>query len=951
MHTVSFPTLIEKEGKGDDKKIKESDLSDQKEECSTEKKPYIETQHSHISENIEEKPSSENESSFNGFSKSLIHIINLFIDNERSHTALTIVSDNTILSKNLLTNQEAKLTSDIKEIDNVVLSKPIVLESSGKIDSIQSSGNCSEEHLVEAPFPFNQPDTANIHSNIISIKAKSLDSFLSPKNGFDHFTILRNRIYIDDDSLLTNFVPVFNMTESISENAFMSQNQYYDPYFSVDSGHSSDRCMEQDKKMNDLKSRLEDVVKAGNDFQLKSSEEEYGGKLLTPDDERSSDSGFRDKGSLSESVEDTCDEKYNLEDIDAELDEYTIKNIDKEDFKYYEQFVENDQHTTPGWFLHMKPEAIKGEVKDSGWLSQSTEDDERLPLTMDAEFAAAIRNELKEKLPCAQQIEKVEEETSPEQEPTTDKFPYPSQLSPIYEEQESNQSSLQLNDSSPAFILPPPEIKTDTFEEDIVKAFESLESSKNGVIIEDLEGDNGLMVFNEEKIIVDDDVLIVDTETNEATLIESPKPHSHLAFILTKKEPEICFSDDSPEINSDIYILTPDNEPLTPNSVDTDSHSSPENANMSGLFLSPCSIRSDLFDSGPPSLPFDLGQSLEEVEDIPVNEEMTIDNRITDNLCETKEDLITCKSSDLSHHGGNETDSLKESNAELIEIKDKDHTDLLGTSHNDMKIFIENEECSAKCDIEVTVNQCSPANSDIIHNFLPEDKELKHLKAQEEIDKLLSLSNKQNMIEITNHINSTTTLKHDWLKDLFTNNMIDDELNDTEDKSHINTNLQKNDWPTITELFSEKSMEKPEQNNCLKPNITSTLVLMSPDLNSTESKSLASSFPSTPSSEENKIVAMSAEDSDSDKIAKPTTLSLQNDASGAPMPSPEDAEKGWRPTICQLKELTDQAAADGEEMTTSFIEPDENGTYTPDWESDISDSSSSEFVYKVKPNI
>lgn len=50
-------------------------------------------------------------------------------------------------------------------------------------------------------------------------------------------------------------------------------------------------------------------------------EDDEDGKLLTPDDERSSDSGFRDKGSLSESVEDGCDEKYNLEDIEAELEQ------------------------------------------------------------------------------------------------------------------------------------------------------------------------------------------------------------------------------------------------------------------------------------------------------------------------------------------------------------------------------------------------------------------------------------------------------------------------------------------------------------------------------------------------------------------------------------------------------------------------------------------------------
>ncbi|CAH1397361.1 unnamed protein product [Nezara viridula] len=867
----------------------------------------------------------------------------------------------TTLNKNVFLKQEdidsTKMESSISSgniseehlvevpIDEKKFSKKVVLSSPRTIGT-----SSSEEHFVEAPFPFNQPEPVDVHSNITNVKAKSLDSFLSPKNGYEHFVTLRNGLYVEDDSHITNFIPVFNMTESVSENAFMSQNLYYDPYFSVDSGHSSDRCIEQDKKMNDLKNRLEDVVKSGSDFQLKNSEEEYGGKILTPDDERSSDSGFRDKGSLSESVEDTCDEKYNLEDIDAELDEFTLKNIDiKEDLKYYEQLVEPDQEITSGWFLHVRPESTTVDSKDSGWLSQSTEDEERLPLTIDAEFAAAIRNELKEKLPCAQQVEKTEEDASPEQEPATDKFTYPSQLSPILEEQESNQSSLQLNDCSPVFVLPLPEIKTDTFKEDIVKAFESLESSKNGIIMEDLEDGNGLMVFSDDRIIVDDDVLIVDTETNEATLIESPKPQSHLAFILTKKEPESFIDNDSPEVNSDVYVLTPDNAPLTPNSVNTDSHSSPENANMSGLFLSPCSIRSDLFDSGPPSLPFDLGQSLEEVEDIPACEETVIEN-FTPEICNgnASDHIID---NDISILKGNEAEVIDNKKVDVIQVElTKDSTNNLLEPLSTLQEHEENNKKSYS--IEVNLDPLCPANSNLKRS-LADEKVPKHLRAEEEIDRLLSRSNKENEIENTNHLNSNSALRNDWLKDLFTNNINSSEINSKEDKNHVNGNLRKTDWPTIEELVYEKRSEKTEQNNCLKPNITSTLALMSPDLSSADSKSLASSFSSTPSSDENKTVAMSTEDSDSskssEKLAKPNTLNLKSDASGAPMPSPEDAEKGWRPTICQLMELTDQAAADGEEMTTSFIEPDENGIYTPDWESDISEeqsSSSGEFVWK-----
>ncbi|KAJ9591249.1 hypothetical protein L9F63_002214, partial [Diploptera punctata] len=61
-------------------------------------------------------------------------------------------------------------------------------------------------------------------------------------------------------------------------------------------------------------------------------------KHSTPDDERSSDSGFRDKGSLSESCEDACDEKYNLEDIEAELEE----TFNKGGFTYVDKHDDNE---------------------------------------------------------------------------------------------------------------------------------------------------------------------------------------------------------------------------------------------------------------------------------------------------------------------------------------------------------------------------------------------------------------------------------------------------------------------------------------------------------------------------------------------------------------------------------------------------------------------------------
>ncbi|XP_067005607.2 uncharacterized protein [Anabrus simplex] len=91
----------------------------------------------------------------------------------------------------------------------------------------------------------------------------------------------------------------------------------------------------------DFSSRFQ-IEESETAVELDDDGEDFGldvAKHSTPDDERSSDSGFRDKGSLSESCEDACDEKYNLEDIEAELEEtfnkggfnYVVKGIDGEE--------------------------------------------------------------------------------------------------------------------------------------------------------------------------------------------------------------------------------------------------------------------------------------------------------------------------------------------------------------------------------------------------------------------------------------------------------------------------------------------------------------------------------------------------------------------------------------------------------------------------------------------
>uniref|UniRef100_A0A224XG87 Putative catalytic domain of protein tyrosine kinase n=1 Tax=Panstrongylus lignarius TaxID=156445 RepID=A0A224XG87_9HEMI len=802
-------------------------------------------------------------------------------------------------------------------------------------------------------------------------KSKSLESVLCNKNELENMKYLSN-------SSISEYVPMFSLSDMMPEDLYPKQSINYDSYYSVDSGHGSDRYADQDRQIDDLKTRLEDVMKYGEDFQLQSSEDEYGGKLLTPDDERSSDSGFRDKGSLSESVEDTCDEKYNLEDIDAELEDFNaLKSVEKEEVKYYEQFGGSETEpvtqvqNVEGWFLHPKIETDSDQ--QNGWISLSTEDEEKHTLTIDDEFVTAIRNELKEKLPCAMQNPKTEEDNSPEPEfvdPNL-QFTYPAQLSPILEEQESNQSSLLVDDVSPILIIPPPEIPDESLKEE--DADELLEPpvnfEKEKTITEELE-DTKQLIIASDKFCLDDDVIIVDTETNEVTLIESPKPQSHISFTAPMQISENYMDDDSTGINSETYILSPDNVPLTPDmSLGSNTLSSPEHGNISGMCISPSSVRSDLFDSGPPSLPFDLGQSLEEVEEIslskPTNEASEILQELIDagivrkDLTEPEETVfvgnetsVAEKSEDFEYDGKFEAIVSKELiTGDLIEIN-------TGKILSEVCNFLEEERKNGVI-VKATVD--SPEKVEASKSSSPEKLEepvsdktpvivVEEEAAVAQDNQAANLVKEENaeavevIIDVKPHC---TSEQSKWLQELLFTSSVkkNNQVDSIDDKLSITQN-----WPSNDELLSPTSANEAKPIINLRPgNITSTLALMSPDLSSTDSRShsLLSSFASTPSDDQKQFDSEATT-----RATAPSSLSISTAVINVPMPSPEDADKGWRPTICQLMELTDQA--EGEEMTTSFIEPDENGIYTPDWESDTSDeqsSSSGEFVWKLQEPI
>lgn len=556
-------------------------------------------------------------------------------------------------------------------------------------------------------------------------------------------------------------------------------------------------------------------------------------KHSTPDDERSSDSGFRDKGSLSESCEDACDEKYNLEDIEAELEEtfnkggfnYSAKgeecdedaehrstaldfpdesfsaegnrieiaNIDimnhkkcasekilesnlsgpnevgkcdvptdyvtsleqftefspqnlnvniwrdeNERYQFSDNFIElnvpvtSDQCVSKGQlntdFLNHKDNCEKEECQErcictddgkflaavrdvssetplrvcsnpikediclenqhfpvtdhAGWFlhepndkrfKNSDEDDcscnydmniveenlspgssssdsfknddssgsdKYIPLSLDEEFVAAIRNELRDKLPCAQQqsnpeeIDDVDDDLQREEEHTDITIHYnvyTAPLSPILEERESVSSltatisenyplpssitkgkqkdEFDSDPVSPVFLNDIFGETSDYCEEEEKKRFAEeirqalancsvssgdtdSDQHKNSIISEDLEEDfqqhNGVSSNNEnenqnEKTIndavnqqddYDDDFLVVNTETHEVTLLESPKPKSYIAFVKEfedlSEKPVSQLADSSSLTRSNINFnrdTASDDEVFTPDSI------------------------------------------------------------------------------------------------------------------------------------------------------------------------------------------------------------------------------------------------------------------------------------------------------------------------------------------------------------------------------------------------
>ncbi|XP_065218774.1 uncharacterized protein LOC135844477 isoform X2 [Planococcus citri] len=228
---------------------------------------------------------------------------------------------------------------------------------------------------------------------------------------------------------------------------------------------------------------------------------------------------------------------------------------------------------------------------ESSWLPSPIDDDYRRRLDMDEKFVELIRNELLEKLPNTSSstlaIVEPQEEASSDENPriTIEYNTYPSQLSPILEEEEEEYSSLS--------------------------SIRSMCSSDEDVDVDGggdgSDSDSEDCSTSKKYFLPEDDVLIVNTLTNEASIVDkSDSKSATLASFLKPKLNETYEieenEDDTIEIADNLdsdSVPTPDS--LSPGtSSKTGAHlsySSSESGNLSDVFLSPSSSKNfDEFD-------------------------------------------------------------------------------------------------------------------------------------------------------------------------------------------------------------------------------------------------------------------------------------------------------------------------------------------------------------------
>ncbi|KAI5698154.1 hypothetical protein M8J75_002485 [Diaphorina citri] len=358
--------------------------------------------------------------------------------------------------------------------------------------------------------------------------------------------------------------------------------------------------------------------------------------IVTPDEDRSCDSGFRDKGSLSDNdLSDNNEEMNGMLTLDKLCYDQNgiLVNTAEETGEINEEYNLNDiedglfqdllstSGAKTGWYLHEPPSASTSEDvvfkdavinKDTLYVEDyegSSDDEEEWwrddrKFLLNSEVAEALRKELSDKLPASnKKPEEVEQEDLEQGDIDTRTLylQYPKILSPILEEsetemeyEEDDQSSLVLN------LVPFGKRQADSDTDD----------------------------YSTEE----EDILIVDTQSNEAVMWSPTFERSSLGAAGDRVH-EVPYTEESPKVKtagekvspksphevagcSDANLPPPADSPTSDGSLTPDSLSSPSHSHytVSLSASEPASLRSyDEKSADVPTLPnfeiYDLSQN------------------------------------------------------------------------------------------------------------------------------------------------------------------------------------------------------------------------------------------------------------------------------------------------------------------------------------------------------
>ncbi|XP_058807838.1 uncharacterized protein LOC131673673 isoform X3 [Phymastichus coffea] len=164
------------------------------------------------------------------------------------------------------------------------------------------------------------------------------------------------------------------------------------------------------------------------------------------------------------------------------------------------------------------------EDEDSSTMSLRS-DNSYIPFNMDDEFVAAIRNELREKLPHAQMSVVEAPELRDDDEPSL--------VSDVDSKNWEDDLEDELTDRTGIIDIA---IRYNTFGTPLSPILEERESASNSESINLTRDDVSIASKGDSNTISEDDVLLIDVQTNRATLVEAGSTHSQESQELSNRE-------------------------------------------------------------------------------------------------------------------------------------------------------------------------------------------------------------------------------------------------------------------------------------------------------------------------------------------------------------------------------------------------------------------------------